>query len=826
MDKKEQLIAQGDFADFDSFLIENRKMINEQFNKVLIFCIFAGPFIAVAVALNAFKGVTYYTALFISVFMAALTLVHRYLMKKFPDAVFTSILALFAIDVLLVVMDSAHLTIYITWFLIPLLALQFCDFNLYSVAVVINYGFMVFATWNMAPYFAERRIDVDTAYAYFASRFGGLTIETIVMIVAGYSLSKIMTTHYKTLIEQYKNLKKEKDVSERAIAASEAKSAFLSNMSHEIRTPMNTVLGMNEMILRECDDADILTYSEGIRVAGGTLLGIINDILDFSKIEAGKMEIMPVEYDLSSVINDLVNMIQKRADEKGLQLVLDLDSNTPKMLKGDDVRIKQVITNILSNAVKYTEKGSITFSIGYEKIEDEPDAVLLNVSVKDTGIGIKKEDLPKLFEAYQRIEEGRNRHIEGTGLGMNITNMLLSMMGSKLQVESEYGKGSRFYFDIIQEIKDDTPVGDFEEHMNSAAEIYSHEEAFTAPDAKVLVVDDNAMNRKVFKSLLKYTGMQIDEAGGGQEALDLAQKAEYDVVFLDHMMPDMDGVETLHRMRELEGYKEAPIYVLTANAVTGAREQYLKEGFTGFISKPIVSEKLEHALVTSLPKDLLKPYEGEREERAQRPDTDELPSVEGLDWDYAFLHLPDKEALMQAAEEFSNAAHIQADKLDKMYDDIRSAADDNQKKAALDSYRILVHGMKSGAATIGIVPLAGMAKVLEYAARDEDQSIIERLHEIFIKEWRTTDQRLKSASGNEGGTDEKPEADMQMLSAMAQILKNAMEEFDVDAADDIMKKIRSYSYPQEINDKIDALSAAVGDLDEDEVNNVLARMGV
>ena len=394
MDKKEQLIAQGNISDFDSFLVENRKMINEQFHKVLLACILAGPFIAVAVAMKVFHGVTYFTALFISLFMGVLSLIHRLMMKKYASSMITSIIALFAIDVLLVVMDSAHLTIYITWFLIPLLALQFCDFNLYSIAVVINYGFMVFATWNMAPYFSERRTDFDTAYAYFASRLGGLTIETIVMIVAGYALSSIMSNHYKTLIEQYKNLKREKDVSERAIAASEAKSAFLSNMSHEIRTPMNAVLGMNEMILRECDDSDILTYSEGIKVAGSTLLGIINDILDFSKIEAGKLEIIPVEYDLSSVINDLVNMIQKRADEKGLQLELDLDSKTPKMLRGDDVRIKQVITNILTNAVKYTEKGSVTFSVGYEKDENEPDAVLLKISVRDTGIGIKKEDMP------------------------------------------------------------------------------------------------------------------------------------------------------------------------------------------------------------------------------------------------------------------------------------------------------------------------------------------------------------------------------------------------------------------------------------------------
>ncbi|MBE7004044.1 MAG: hypothetical protein E7425_07140, partial [Ruminococcaceae bacterium] len=337
------------------------------------------------------------------------------------------------------------------------------------------------------------------------------------------------------LAEDIDQEKKERDklidMSERAIAASEAKSSFLSNMSHEIRTPINAVLGMNEMVLRESDDLNILAYSESIRTAGTTLLGIVNDILDFSKIEAGKMEIIPVDYDLSSVINDLVNMIQARADAKGLLLKLDFDGTMPKLLCGDEVRIKQVITNILTNAVKYTEKGSVTFHIGYERAEDESNDIYLNVAISDTGIGIKPEDMKKLFSEFERIEEKRNRNIEGTGLGMTITKRLLEMMKSALKVESVYGKGSTFSFRLRQKVVKWEELGDYEASYRASLSGRKKSVAkFSAPDAIVLVVDDTPMNLMVFKSLLKRTDVQIDTAASGDEGLALAFDRKYDMI--------------------------------------------------------------------------------------------------------------------------------------------------------------------------------------------------------------------------------------------------------------------------------------------------------
>ncbi len=412
------------------------------------------------------------------------------------------------------------------------------------------------------------------------------------------------------LIEDIDKEKKERDdllnLSERAVAASEAKSSFLSNMSHEIRTPINTILGMNEIILRESQDSAIITYAESIKNAGTTLLGIINDILDFSKIEAGKMEIIPADYDLSSLINDLVNMIQVKARSKGLALSLDLDKNLPKMLHGDEVRLKQVITNILTNAVKYTEKGSVTFSMGFRRLENDPSGIMLTVSVKDTGIGIKPEDLKKIFDEFERLEEERNRNIEGTGLGMAITKNLLRLMNSSLKVESIYGLGTKCSFELKQTVVKWDPLNDYETAYKKSIEGHvKYKEKFRAPTARVLVVDDNRMNLRVFVNLLKQTELKIDTALSGNEALSLTREKKYDLIFLDHMMPGKDGIEVLHELKAQTDNpnRATPTICLTANAISGAREQYLAAGFDDFLTKPLNPSKLEEMLLSYLPPD-------------------------------------------------------------------------------------------------------------------------------------------------------------------------------------------------------------------------------
>ncbi|MCR5676390.1 MAG: response regulator [Lachnospiraceae bacterium] len=398
------------------------------------------------------------------------------------------------------------------------------------------------------------------------------------------------------------------DRSERAIAANEAKSSFLSNMSHEIRTPINAILGMNEMVLRESNDPAILTYSENLRTAGMTLLGLINDILDFSKIEAGKMEIINADYDIASLLNDLVNMIRPRATAKKLILTTDFDESLPHLLCGDEKRIRQIISNILTNAVKYTEHGEIAFRVSQKRIPGEKRSLLLCVEVRDTGIGIKAEDMEKLFSKFERIEEERNRSIEGTGLGMAITQNLLAMMGSRLEVDSIYGKGSIFSFSLRQEVRSDEVIGD---RLNAADQVQTvthrekYHESFRTPEAKILIVDDTEMNLVVFTSLLKNLQIRIDTALSGDEGIRLALENTYDIIFLDHMMPHKDGIETLRELIAAGNNpnRDTPVICLTANAISGARETYLAAGFRDYLSKPIEPEALETMLRKYLPAD-------------------------------------------------------------------------------------------------------------------------------------------------------------------------------------------------------------------------------
>ena len=393
-------------------------------------------------------------------------------------------------------------------------------------------------------------------------------------------------------------------MAEMAKAASVAKSRFLSKMSHEIRTPINAILGMDEMILRESRSEDILEYAENIRMAGSNLLGIINDILDFSKIESGKLTILPVEYNMSSLLNDLINMIRKRVEDKKLSFAVNSPVDFPSYLWGDELRIKQVVTNLLTNAVKYTKRGFVYLSVDFEKKDEE--TIFLKVAVQDSGIGIKEEDLKKLFTAFERIEEERNRTIEGTGLGMNITQELLTLMGSKLHVESIYGKGTSFSFVVEQKVKDWTPMGDFDEaYRRSFARRKAYREEFIAPEARILVVDDTPLNLTVVKGLLKRTKVQIDTAECGMDCLRMTAERTYDIIFLDHRMPEMDGIETFRRMREMEGNLngDTPVISLTANAVSGAREEYLAEGFRDYLPKPIDGHQLELMMLKYLPRD-------------------------------------------------------------------------------------------------------------------------------------------------------------------------------------------------------------------------------
>ena len=463
--------------------------------------------------------------------------------------------------------------------------------------------------------------DAKIVYRDTLKLSGRVLKSEVKFLVRKRTLTFLGNTVYGYLIEFYDVTKdneyiasiEEKNIrlaeaEKRALEASNAKSDFLSAMSHEIRTPINTILGMNEMISRESKDLVILGYSRDVEKAGHMLLNLINDVLDFSKIEAGNYELDEKEYSVQDLATTAGIMLEKRASEKNLRIALDVDPGMPSTLIGDDAKLEQILINLVTNAVKYTNEGYIRISVSGDYKEES--GYELEMSVSDTGMGIRPEDLDHIFDSFTRADLKKNRHIEGTGLGLAITKKLCEGMNGTIKVSSRYGEGSVFTVRIPQKIGDPTLVGSVKlSKKTQKVKRKRYEASFTAPNARVLIVDDNEMNCEVFASLLKDTKVQIDQAYGGKEALELSVKNKYDVIFMDHMMPSPDGIETLHLIRDDESNpnKKTPQIALTANAVSGSMEMYIAEGFDGYLTKPVDPLELEEAVMKHISKELIVP---------------------------------------------------------------------------------------------------------------------------------------------------------------------------------------------------------------------------
>ena len=558
----------------------------------------------------------------------------------------------------------------------------------------------------------------------------GFVIATIAAALIGVLIAIFLARvldKYSKQEQEFKSqvLKLEKQAADEA---SKAKSRFLADMSHEIRTPINAILGMNEMIMRESDNKEILGYSQNIKQSGQNLLTLINGILDFSKIEDGKMEIVPVRYSVSSQIGYYINSISDRANAKKLKFNLNIDPNLPSELFGDDTRINQIVMNLLTNAVKYTEKGSVTLTIeGKERKADE-DQILLHVEVKDTGIGIKESDMARLFESFERLDVVRNRNIEGTGLGMTITRKLLELMGSELMVVSQYGIGSTFSFELWQKIENDKPLGDYKEAIERVEPVESYNESFHAKDATILVVDDTNMNILVVENLLKKTGIKMDTALNGPDSIELADKNSYDVILMDQRMPGMDGTEAMKKIRALESKKnvKTPIICLTADVIRGAKDRYMEQGFDDYLTKPVDGLELEKMLMKYLSDDkvVISKTQDKTESDEHRLDESFIAALEsvGVDIKGGKSYCGNDDLMYKAVlgdfalEHKSKSQNIQ----------------DSFNAKDWKNYSVFVHSLKSSSKTIGANELFELAAQSEAAADDEDVATIDKNHDKII----------------------------------------------------------------------------------------------
>ena len=609
-------------------------------------------------------------------------------------------------------------------------------------------------------------------------------------------------------------LLKEKNIE--AQKATKSKTAFLSNMSHEIRTPINSIIGMNEMILRSSGEKETLEYANTIKSASQMLLALVNDTLDFSKIESGKMELVETKYDLSSVIHDIYSIFNIKMDEKGLAFQVEVDPDLPIGLIGDNVRLRQIITNLMTNALKYTDAGTIYLKI-HRCQNLSSHTVKLRISVEDTGTGIAKEDLSRLKEKFVRLNLERNNDIEGTGLGISIVNGYLELMNSALQIESEPGVGSKFYFDIVQGVYDFTPIGEFANYnIFSKKDVYV--QSFIAPDARLLVVDDNQANLKVFEGLLKGLQCHIDTALNGEKAIKNASKTKYDLIFMDHMMPVMDGVMTFHNIRQLcEINKDTPVFVLTANAVAGAEQEYMNEGFTGYLTKPIVPQKLEKTVHDNIAPELVieiseSVSDGVTDKQIQKDDLSELPRVEGIDWDYAYSHFNDVNLLSEIVKDFIATLASFVNELRDYYEAIVETQDEQK----LHLFEVRIHSMKSAASMIGLLPIAGTAATLEYAARDRRLEVIIDMTPAFLAECERYQMILSDAFFK---NDSVKISDWSVDEVVKKfdLLERETQQFNIHTMDDVMNEILQYEFSDDVSLLVTNLRGYVANLEVDKI---------
>lgn len=625
-------------------------------------------------------------------------------------------------------------------------------------------------------------------------------------ITQGYMLTVIDITD---IMEKNHQMKK---LMEQANAANQAKSAFVSNISHEIRTPMNSIVGITEVMLRSPHSDKEQEYLLNIQSSGKALLTIINDILDYSKMESGKMQLVPEPYDTLSLFHDLKLTLENQIKDPQVAFYFELDPALPCVLNGDGGRIRQIVTNLVNNSMKYTKAGYVRFSVKVKSMKKNRISLLF--AVEDTGIGIKKEDQALLFDSFQRVDLKKNRQIEGTGLGLTISQNFVNMMGGSIKVESEYGKGSRFSFLIDQDIVDHTPISevDYDNRRSNVIEKEA-ESLFTAPDASILLVDDNDLNLQVAKDLLAPLQLQIDTAENGKQALGMVQKKHYDLVLMDHMMPVMDGIEATQAIRALsdDAYRTLPIIALTANAMIDARNAFFDAGMNDFTAKPIDFKAICTKLKRWLPKEKVHTLSKEESvsllSSTPAEDKNILPkpaaNAAGFDPELGLKNCGTEKILMRSIDTFYQTIDRGADRIEQFY-----------QEARWNDYAIEVHALKSTALLIGARSLFDAAKELEEAAANGKEAVISEKTMPLLTMYRDLKPVLKPYINE---VSEKTKVSSEAYKALLLQINTCMEQFDLDGVDSAMEKLEACHPPDILKESAQKLGALVADVAMEDV---------